>query len=255
MIKKSPTKRGTGMFAKAMLHDAITFLPKMPDTEDINAIRSYLYDNLHYNSEQTRKRFGNYIISRMFPRGYADPELRIFAKSFPNSQTLRDVCFYRFLIAEPLEIQFIEEILFKNLAKGSIQKSAVPEFLRDKFPESKSIKYCARAIVEALVDAQVVKINKDLITYTLRDISLPAFAFVLHSEFLEARIYGIEELEQNRLIRTLLWNPDHLLPALYELRNHGIISKVSEIDNVRQFTLKYTLDKVVENFFAGEETS
>jgi hypothetical protein len=44
----------------------------------------------------------------------------------------------------------------------------------------------------------------------------------------------------------MLWKPDQILPALYELRNRGIIANVSEIDNVRQFTIKWKLDQVVE---------
>jgi len=55
-----------------------------------------------------------------------------------------------------------------------------------------------------------------------------------------------EELEQNKAINSLLWKPDRIIPSLYELRNQGLISKVSEIDSVRQFTTKYTLEQLVE---------
>ena len=44
----------------------------------------------------------------------------------------------------------------------------------------------------------------------------------------------------------MLWNPEFILPELYELRNQGLISKVSDIDTVRQFTTKFTLDQLVE---------
>ncbi len=47
------------------------------------------------------------------------------------------------------------------------------------------------------------------------------------------------------MIRAMLWNPERLLHALYELRNQGLISKILEIDNIRQFTTKYTLAGVV----------
>ena len=49
---------------------------------------------------------------------------------------------------------------------------------------------------------------------------------------------------------SLLHADFHLLPSLYELRNQGLISKVSEIDNIRQFTTKWTLDELVEHLVA-----
>ena len=52
-------------------------------------------------------------------------------------------------------------------------------------------------------------------------------------------------------IRAMLWNPERLLHALYELRNQGLISKISEIDNIRQFTTKHTLARVVEQIVSG----
>ena len=59
-------------------------------------------------------------------------------------------------------------------------------------------------------------------------------------------MYDIAKVEQNPAIRALLWNPERIVPALYELRNQGILSKVSQIDAFRQFTTKWDLTQVVE---------
>ena len=59
-------------------------------------------------------------------------------------------------------------------------------------------------------------------------------------------MYVIRKLDDNRMIRAMLWNPERLLHALYELRNQGLISKISEIDNIRQFTTRFTLAGVAE---------
>ena len=59
-------------------------------------------------------------------------------------------------------------------------------------------------------------------------------------------MYDIAKIQNSKAIRSLLWNPDQILPALYELRNQSIITKVSEIDSVRQFTTKWHLDQLVE---------
>jgi DNA repair protein RadC len=74
---------------------------------------------------------------------------------------------------------------------------------------------------------------------------LPSFAFVLHSEFPEPAMYDIALLESNRAIRSMLWEQDMLIPAMYELRNRGFLPKVSEIDTIRQFTMSMTLNDVV----------
>ena len=90
------------------------------------------------------------------------------------------------------------------------------------------------------------------ISFAYREIPVASFAFVLHSEFPEPSIYDIRKLDENRMIRAMLWNPERLLHALYELRNRGLISKISEIDNIRQFTTKHTLTGVVALLCEGE---
>jgi DNA repair protein RadC len=47
--------------------------------------------------------------------------------------------------------------------------------------------------------------------------------------------------------RWLLWDQQWMVRQLYLLRETGILSKVSEIDGVRQFTTKYTLDDSVRH--------
>jgi len=104
-----------------------------------------------------------------------------------------------------------------------------------------------------MVSAGLAKSDKVTMTFSYRDIPVPALAFVLHSEFPEPGMYDIRKLEQNRFVRAMLWNPERLLAALYELRNQGLVSKVSEIDSVRQFTTRYTLAEAVDRLVLGGE--
>jgi DNA repair protein RadC len=64
-------------------------------------------------------------------------------------------------------------------------------------------------------------------------------------------MYDIGKLEKNRIVRAMLWNPERLLASLFELRNQGIISKVSEIDTIRQFTTRYALEDAIKHLVAG----
>jgi DNA repair protein RadC len=242
---------GTEMFGKAVLKEAIQILPSLPDSESLDEIRSFLRASLHFSAEQTRKRYANYITRRMFPNGYADAPLRSFAKAFPDAQELRDVCFYRFLLSEPLEVEIIEDLIIPNLGTGRLSRERIRKRLSEKFPEAKSIVDCGKAIVDALTAGGIAKADRTKISFSYREIPVTSFAFVLHSEFPEPGMYDIRKLDENRMIRAMLWNPERLLHALYELRNHGLISKVSEIDNIRQFTTKHTLAGVVEQIVSG----
>jgi len=242
---------GTEMFGKAVLKEAIEILPRLPDSESLDEIRSFLRAKLHFSAEQTRQRYANYIIRRMFPNGYADAPLLLFAKAFPDSQELRDVCFYRFLLSEPLEVEIIEDLILPNLGTGRLSRERIRKRLAEKFPEAKSIVDCGKAIVDALTAGGVVKADRTKISFAYREIPVASFAFILHSEFQEPGMYDIRKLDENRMIRAMLWNPERVLHALYELRNQGLISKISEIDNIRQFTTKHTLAGVVERIVSG----
>ena len=249
--KKVAPRRGTGMFGKALLLEAIQILPSLPESESLDEIRSFLRANLRFSAEQTRQRYANYITRRMFPNGYADCPLRSFAKGFPDAQELRDVCFYRFLQTEHLEVEVIEDLILPNLGAGQLSRERIRTRLAEKFPETRYIVDCGKAIVDALTAAGIAKAARTKISFSYREIPIASFAFVLHSEFPEPGMYDIRKLDENRIIRAMLWNPNRLLHALYELRNQGLISKISEIDNIRQFTTKYSLAGVVEQIVSG----
>jgi len=239
-------RRGTGLFGKAVLEESIAILPRLPDTESLDETSTFLRKNLHYSAQASRRRFGAYIVRRMFPEGYADPALRNFAKHFAGRQELRDAAFYRFCNAEPLMFDVIEELMLPAIGTGAIPRDHLRHYLTKRFPGSKSIQDCLQAIIEALDEGGIAKRERTKITFAYRDILIPSFAFILHSEFPEPGMYDLAKLENNRAIRAMLWNPDRILPTLFELRNLGLVSKVSEIDSVRQFTTRYTLPQVVE---------
>lgn len=249
--EKVVRRYGTEMFGKAVLKEAIQILPSLPDSTSLVEIRSFLRTRLHFSAELTRKRYANYITRRMFPEGYADGPLRSIAKAFPDTQELRDVCFYRFLLSEPLEVEIIEDLILPNLGTGRLSRELIRKRLADKFPKAKSIVDCGQAVVDALTAGGVVKADRTKISFAYREIPVASFAFVLHNEFPEPGMYDIRKLDENRMIRAMLWNPERLLHGLYELRNQGLISKISEIDNIRQFTTKYTLAGVVEQIVSG----
>lgn len=244
--KKKTSKHRSGLIGKSALKEAIDALSTLPDTESIHEIRQYLRSNLHFSAEQTRRRSANYIIQRMFPDGRADKALRVFAKKYNNKQELREVCFYRFSKVEPLMMDIVFDLMVPAIGIGKLNRQRINEYLTDHFPNLTSIKDGSRAIVDTLSAGGIARSTRTHIVFSYRDIPLHSFAFIVHSEFPEPGMYDIEKLEQNRLIKGMLWNPTRILSMLYELRNHDLISKVSEIDTVRQFTTKWTLEELAD---------
>ena len=243
--KKSPRAK-TGLFVKPLLNESMDVLPQLPDTESLAEVRNFLSANLHFNGQTTRDRYAYFITQRMFPDGYADLALRTFARTHAGQRALRDVCFYRLCRAQPVMLSIIEDLLLPSISAGQLPRSLLRDYLAHRFPAIASINDYAHAIIEALVGGGLATADRLTISFTYRDIAIESFAFVLHSEFPEPGMFDIGKVEQNRAIHAMLWKPATIVPALYELRNRKIISKVSEIDTVRQFTTKYTLEQVCE---------
>ncbi|MEQ8187747.1 MAG: hypothetical protein ABRQ39_07210 [Candidatus Eremiobacterota bacterium] len=238
-------KSGVILFTKSLLKEAISILPGVPDTESMSEMKEFLRKNLHFSSETTRNRYANYITKRLYPSGHPDRALRAFALKYEGRQELRDVCFYRLCTAEPVVYNVIHELLIPSIGHGKIERDKLRDYLRTCFPSSKSIGDGSRAIVEALTGANIARSDRTSFSFSYRQVLLPSFAFILHSEFPEPGIYDMGKLENNRAINSMLWKPDGIMTSLYELRNQGIISKISEIDSLRQFTTKWSLEDFI----------
>ncbi|MBN2531853.1 MAG: hypothetical protein JXB88_03120 [Spirochaetales bacterium] len=234
-----------GIFTSAILKETINLLPQFPDTRSTDEIKEYLRKNLHFSAENTRQRYSNYIVKRTFPYGYADSAIKRIAKAYPYGQALKDICFYRFIKAEILQFEIMIDLLIPQRGNGFIKRESIRDYLFQKYPKSKSITKGAQAIVDALGASNIVKVKNDRMNYGYRDINLISFAFILHSEFHKPNMYDFRNIESNNYMKALLWKENKKIPALYELRNLGLISKISEIDNMRQFTTKFYLDQVV----------
>ena len=243
-------RRGIKLFANALMKETISVLPDLPNSDSIDIVRQTIQDRLHFSAETTRRRNSLYIVQRMFPEGFVDRPLRLFANQFRDRDELNEVCFYRFLGAEPLLGKLIDELMIPNIGVGYVGRERIKDFLEKLFPESKSIKHGTKAILDALIFGGLAKLNGKKIIFSYRNIPFDSFVFVFFSEFPEPGMYDLEKIEKNPSIIRMLWKPDKILTMTYELRNRGFISKISEIDNFRQFTTKWSLEQVVEHLIA-----
>jgi len=239
-------ERGVELFANALMKETISILPDLPDTDSLEIARQTIKDNLHFSAETTRRRNSLYIVQRMFPEGIVDRSLRLFSNQFRNRDELKDVCLYRFLNAEPLLGKVIEELIIPNIGVGFFQRERIKDFLEKLFPKSKSISHGTKAISNVLVSGGLAQVNRGKFIFSYRNIPFASFVFVFFSEFPEPGMYELNKIEENQIVAQMLWKPDQILPMTYELRNKGFISKISEIDNFRQFTTKWNLEQAIE---------
>ena len=188
-----PKPRGIEVFSKAMLKETAQFFPLLPDTADLDELRAFVRSQFHYSSDTTRSRRVNYVLKRMFPGGTPDRALMQFARLFPGKQELRDVAFHRFCQSEPLMAKVIEEFFLPSIGAGVGQRSALRAYLKNLFPESRTLDDCGQAIVEALVTTGIAgRSDRRRVRFRLpRHRASFTFASILHCVFPEPGMYNL----------------------------------------------------------------
>lgn len=234
------------MISRSLLKDAAEILPGLSISDNFSEIRAQIISGLKYNSEYSRKRYQRYITAYIFPYSTVDKPLLIFSKK-ASKNSLRDVCLYKFCKRYPLMQELLRELFIPNISRGLISHKKVDDYLKEKFPNSEMGKDGSRGFLESLKDANVIKSKGQILTFSYRQVDPISFAYMLHAEFPTPGMFDISKVEKNEIFVPQLWQSRDLLESLYIIRNKGIISKISEIDTVRQFTTKYTLEQFVES--------
>jgi hypothetical protein len=255
---KQPVRRTrTGLFSACVFRDALKLIHKIPLGSTIDQAREFLQtQGLHYSGATTRHRYASYIINRVFPLGVVDQALCRFVRAFQGSQSHRDVLAYRHMCAEPLTREVVVDLILPALGRQVVPRTHLRKYLARKFPSAKpnSINSCGKAIVEILGESQLVGATRTELSVHSRQVDVNAFCFLVHSEFPEVGMHRLDDLEGSAAFKAMLWTKEDMKTCLYELRNRGLITKVSEVDSLRQFTTRYTLAEVVDRIEAGGGT-
>jgi len=249
-VKGRPTKprfpeATLRIYDKDLADHALSQIPAAIKFKTIGEFRDYLAEKLRFNSQSTRHRNANRIILRFFPGEVLQSDLAEFAYAMQGKQALSDALFYLTCKTEPIVAAVAEDVVFPALPEGGVARSRVPEFVQAKFPGSKSVSDMSQAIIRTYERFGVGSATKTRLNVSLREGSLAAFGYVLHLEFPDPGMYSFERLFKGPMHRWLLWDQQWMVRQLYVLREAGILSKVSEIDGMRQFTTKFTLDDAV----------
>ena len=233
------------LYDKDLVEHALSRIPAAIHFDTIDDYRNDLIDKIRFNSVATRRRAANYLIGRYFPGGTLHKDLAEFAARTAGKPALSDVLFYLTCRMEPIVAAVAEEVVFPSLPEGGVARSRILELVQARFPGSKSVSDMSQAIVRTYDRFGIGAATRTRLNVSLREGSLAAFGYVLHLEFPEPGMYAFERLGSGPLHRWLLWDQPWMVRQLYVLREAGILSKVSEIDGMRQFTTKYDLDDAV----------
>jgi DNA repair protein RadC len=242
------------VYAKDFADHALQHLPQAVKYHSVEDFRNYLSDKVRFNSQATRRRSANYIVSRFFPNGVYNDDLPQFAAA-AGKPALGETLFYLTCRTEKIVSLVAEEVIFPSLAQGGISRSRLREYVQSKFPQSKSADDIGQSIVRSYQFYGIGSANRTRLNVSLREGCLASFAYVLYLEFPEPGMHAFEKMFDGPMHKWLLWDQQWMIRQLYRLREVGLLSKVSEIDRLRQFTTKYTLIDAMQRIVALAQES
>jgi DNA repair protein RadC len=238
-------------FANDETANALTFLPQAARFASLEEFRGYLVERLPYNSASTRRRRANYMLARFYPADKLDTPLTYFAARCATPEDLKPAVFYHLLAAEPLAARVAEDLVWPALPLGRLGREEIREFILRHLPDlsAASVKLVLHAIFNTYTILGVGAEDRDMLRFQTHPGTLEGLLYVLTAEFAGPGMYTFEALEASPLRRWLLWDRDWLRRQLANLADLGVISKVSEIDSLRQFTLPFDQMTALRRYF------
>jgi hypothetical protein len=123
------------------------------------------------------------------------------------------------------------------------------------FPEASTatIKRMLYALFNVYTELNLARADDDVLRFQIHRGTFEAFLYVLTAEFPQPGMYHFEQLEGGPMRHWLLWDREWMHQQLYNLRDFGILSKVSQIDTLRQFTLQFDQWAALRHYFEHPE--
>lgn len=249
---EEPTMR---TFANDEIANSLAFLPQAEKCESYEAFKAQLQERLPYNSKSTRQRRANYILNRFFPQERLDVPITYYAAHCTGQEDLKPVLFYHVLKAEPLAARVAEEFIWPALPLGRVEREGLREFILRYLPDigASSQKNVIRSLFTAYDLSSIGRQDETVLRFQVHRGTFEAFLYILTAEFPQPGMYRFEELEEGPMRRWLLWDTEWMHRQLYNLRDAGILSKVSQIDTLRQFTLEFDQPTALRHYFEHPE--
>lgn len=246
-----PTKADIRAFTADLIQVALGYLPDVVNYGDAPSFMEYLEQNLPFNSANTRKRYSRYLLRRYFDQGQLGTLMTRFLIHSSDEAAWKDILFYETTRAEPA-VQFVaEDVIWPALPSGFLDRDTLKSNVQERFAEASeaTIKRMLYSLVNLYTLLDVATQQANMLKFQTRQGTLEAFVYILAAEFAKPGIYSFEALEQGPMRRWLLWDRAWMRRQLYNLRDMGVIAKISEIDAMRQFTLSTGQMETIEDYF------
>ena len=246
-----PAEPEVSTYANDEIANALTFLPLAAQFETFEAFKAHLCENLPYNSESTRKRRAHYILKRFFPEERLDVPLTYYAAQCASQEDLKPAVFYHVLEAESLAARVAEELIWPALPLGRVEREDMREFILRHLPDASKASQTKmlQALFKTYCLLSVAVDDGAALRFQVHTGPLTGFLYVLMAQLPQPGIYSFETLERGPMRHWLLWDREWMRKQLYNLRDLGIISKISEIDTIRQFTLRFDQWAALQHYF------
>jgi len=259
--KKAPNKqpvakdRQMRVFANDEIANSLTFLPQAVNYQSLEDFKRLLQEKLPYNAAETRQRRANYILDRFYPENDIETSLTYFVTHCSTDVDLKSAIFYHVLKAEPIAAKVADEFIWPALPIGRVEREQLREFVLRYLPDAglSSQKNMLRALFYTYDLLGIGSVNDTSLRFQLHKGTLESFLYILASEFPQPGIYSFEALYSGPVHRWMLWDREWIRQQLYNLQDFGILTKVSEIDTVKQFSLGVDQLMALRLFFEHPE--
>ncbi len=121
------------------------------------------------------------------------------------------------------------------------------DFVKDQLKADNPAKRTTIALAQCYGKFGIADVSKTRLRVSTRVGDLASFAYILHLEFPEPGMQIFEKVLDGPMHKWLLWDRQWMIEQLYLCRQEGLLSKISEIDSMRQFTTKFSLADATEH--------
>lgn len=252
-----PTGSDMRTFTNDLASTALKYLPQAVNFQQIDDFQRHLEETLPYNSVNSRKRYARNLLNRYYFANNLDTHLTRLFTWRPDEAALQAALFYETVHTEPTVRFVAEEVVWPALPVGYVTRQQLRQQMQSLFPaiSAATIKRMVYSLLNVYAVFGMGELDEEKLSVQVHDGDLPAFLYILTAEFPLPGIYSFDALEQGPMRRWLLWDREWMRRQLYNLRDLGVISKISEIDAMRQFTLAFDQRAALRHYFAHPRRS
>lgn len=243
------------LFANDEIANSLQYLSEAYSYPDKEKFEAFLVENLPYNSGTTRKRRARYILSRYLNYSSIQNPLTYLFSASNSEKPKRNALFYVIQKQELIAYHFAEEVIWPNLAIGFVTKAQITNFVSRYFPEGseKTIYEIQKALTNTYDLLDKGQVENDRLIFSLQNSDLESFLFVLTSEYPQSATIPFDKIMNGFIHQHMLWHRDWIKDQLYRLRELKIISKIAEIDFLKQFTIDVDQKTALEMFYQSQQ--